>query len=182
MRERAYKRDNHQARNHRHGKDQTRTVLSRTLHRLCVLFFAHTVSICHALPSLRIVRFTLGFGTAASGAADRPTDGAQRYVGAGRGEQLFGTRTRREGGRTLGSAESLHSSRTVFPMGVSVWVGGYGLVAPCGPCVTTEMCPTPGGPGGVGSLSFPQDQSQPAESCLRSVGHYTVPVPEHGCP
>ena len=37
----------------------------------------------------------------------------------------------------------------VFRMGVSVWVGGYGLVAPCGPCVTTEMCPTP---DGVGSL------------------------------
>jgi hypothetical protein len=81
--------------------------LSRTLHRLCA----------HALPSLRIVRFTLGFGTAASGAADRPADGAQRYVGAGRGEQLFGTRTRREGGRTLGSAESLHSSGTGVPNG-----------------------------------------------------------------
>jgi hypothetical protein len=35
----------------------------------------------------------------------------------------------------------------VFPMGVSVWVGGYGLVAPCGPCVTTEMCPPPDGVG-----------------------------------
>jgi hypothetical protein len=35
----------------------------------------------------------------------------------------------------------------VFTMGESVWVGGYGLVAPCGPCVTTEMCPTPDGAG-----------------------------------
>ena len=35
----------------------------------------------------------------------------------------------------------------VFTMGVSVWVGGYGRVAPCGPCVTTEMCATPDGAG-----------------------------------
>ena len=83
-------------------------------------------------------------------------------------------------GHRVDEATLLHAERAL--LGVSVWVGGYGLVAPCGPCVTTEMCPTPGGPGGVGSLSFPQDQSQPAESCLRNVGHYTVPVPEHGCP
>jgi hypothetical protein len=29
----------------------------------------------------------------------------------------------------------------VFTMGVSFRVGDYGPVAPCGPCVTTEMCP-----------------------------------------
>ena len=41
----------------------------------------------------------------------------------------------------------------VFTMGVSVQVGGYGLVAPCGPCVTAEMRSTP---GGVDSIATPQ--------------------------
>jgi hypothetical protein len=41
----------------------------------------------------------------------------------------------------------------VFTMGVSFRVGGYGLVAPCGPFVTTEMCPMPGGEGPLPFLS-----------------------------
>ena len=72
----------------------------------------------------------------------------------GRVVQLFGARTRREAGALSDLQGHSIQVEPVFTMGVSVWVGGYGLVAPCGPCVTTETCPTPGGVG-----SFQSDVS-----------------------
>jgi hypothetical protein len=65
----------------------------------------------------------------------------------GCGEQLFGARTRREEDALSDLQGHSIQVEPVFTMGVSVWVGGYGLVAPCGPCVTTEMCPPPDGVG-----------------------------------
>src|SRR6202035_1867794 len=74
-----------------------------------------------------IVRFTLGFGTA----------GSQRIGAVGSSDPA-------PRGRAAGSCDDRACFEEgcfepAFTMGASVWVGGYGLVAPCGSCVTSEM-------------------------------------------